>query len=67
MNSLSIRSRPCRKNPLENESRDPVTAVTFLIETWAEGIKGLLIEKIKVVGSDSYSEYQVDILSGIMI
>jgi hypothetical protein len=51
--SLFLAGRPWRRSPLENESRDLVTAVTFLIEIWAEGIKGLLIEKIKGVVSDS--------------
>nr|MDO8086072.1 transposase [Candidatus Sigynarchaeum springense] len=51
--SLFLADRPWRRNPLENESKDLVTAVTFLIKTWAEGIKGLLIEKIKGVVSDS--------------
>ncbi len=52
-NSLYNANRPWRRNPLENESKDLVTAVTFLIEIWAEGIKELLIEKIKGVVSDS--------------
>jgi len=51
--SLFLASRPWRRRPLENESRDLVTAVTFLIEIWADGIKELLIEKIKGVVSDS--------------
>lgn len=50
---LFLADRPWRRNPLEGESRDLVTAVTFLIEMWAEGIKGLLIERIKGVESDS--------------
>jgi len=45
--------RPWRRCPLENESKDLVTAVTFLIKIWASGIKELLIEKIKEVVSDS--------------
>jgi hypothetical protein len=51
--SLFLPIRPWRRRPLENESRDLVTAVTFLIEIWAGGIKSLLIENIKGVVSDS--------------
>jgi len=52
-NSLFLARRPWRRNKLENESRDLVTAVAFLIKIWTEGIKALLIEKIKRMESDS--------------
>jgi hypothetical protein len=51
--SLFFAGRPWRRSPLGNESRELVTAVTFLIEIWAEGVKDVLIEKIKGVVSDS--------------
>lgn len=40
--SLFNDGRPWRRCSLKNESRDLVTAVTFLIKIWANGIKELL-------------------------
>jgi hypothetical protein len=45
--SLFSEQEPWKRCTLEKESKNLITAVTFLIQIWAGGIKSLLIEKIK--------------------
>lgn len=45
--SLFSEQEPWKRCTLEKESKNLITAVTFLIQIWAEGIKSLLIEKIR--------------------